>query len=208
MNSEVLGLYLLAITVVIVVPGPLSLFMVSNAVQYGVWRSWPGFVGGMLASVSLLLLSALGVGSVLLASTGLFAVLQLLGACYLLYLGCLTWQGRHKQAQALDENRQAGMQLFSKAFLLGISNPKDIAFFLALLPQFITPAQPLLPQLIWMVVAWMLVDLLCKFGYGLLASRLLAKMAIVRKLFLMISALCFVVMGSVLLGQTLVSVVN
>lgn len=208
MNSEMLGLYLLAITVVIAVPGPLSLFMVSNAVQYGVWRSWPGFVGGMLASVSLLMLSALGVGSVLLASTGLFAALQLLGACYLLYLGFLTWQGRHKQAQALDESRQAGMQLFSKAFFLGISNPKDIAFFLALLPQFITPAQALLPQLVWMVVAWMVVDLLCKFGYGMLASRLLANMTIVRKFFLMVSALCFVAMGSVLLGQVLVSIVS
>jgi hypothetical protein len=56
-----------------------------------------------------------------------------------------------------------------------------------------------------MVVAWMVVDLLCKFGYGLLASRLLANMTIVRKFFLMVSALCFVVMGSVLLGQILVS---
>jgi len=63
MTAEMLVLYLLAITVVIAVPGPLSLFMVGNAVQYGVWRSWPGFVGGVLASVSLLLLSALGIGS-------------------------------------------------------------------------------------------------------------------------------------------------
>jgi threonine/homoserine/homoserine lactone efflux protein len=60
MNAEMMVLYLLAIAVVIAVPGPLSLFMVGNAVQYGVWRSWPGFVGGVLASVSLLLLSALG----------------------------------------------------------------------------------------------------------------------------------------------------
>lgn len=208
MTIEMLGLYLLAITVVIAVPGPLSLYMVSNAVQYGVWRSWPGFVGGVLASVSLLLLSALGVGSVLLTSAGLFAALQLLGACYLLYLGFRTWQERHGQAGAVAGRRQAGVQLFSKAFLLGISNPKDIVFFLALLPQFLVRDQPLLLQLVWMVVAWVVVDLLCKFGYGLLASRLLANMAVIRKIFLMISALCFVVMGSVLLGQTLVSVVS
>lgn len=60
MSPETLGFYLLAIAVVIAVPGPLSLFMVGNALQFGVWKSWPGFVGGVLASVSLLLLSALG----------------------------------------------------------------------------------------------------------------------------------------------------
>ncbi|MBV8680430.1 MAG: LysE family translocator [Aquitalea sp.] len=208
MSSEMLGLYLLAITVVIAVPGPLSLFMVGNAVQYGVWRSWPGFLGGVLASVSLLLLSALGVGSLLLASPRLFTLLQLAGAGYLLYLGFQAWSERYLQARAVAEHRQLGGRLFSKAFLLGISNPKDIVFFLALLPQFLAAAQPLLPQLVWMVVAWMMVDLLCKLGYGLLASHLLASMVAVRKLFLMISALCFVLMGGVLLGQTLIQIVS
>ncbi|RMD01189.1 LysE family translocator [Aquitalea palustris] len=206
MSPEMLGLYLLAIAVVIAVPGPLSLFMVGNALQFGVWKSWPGFVGGVLASVSLLLLSALGIGSLLLASPRSFLLLQVIGACYLFYLGIRTWQGRGVAASAAD-SRQGRAQLFSKAFLLGISNPKDIAFFLALLPQFMTPSRPLLPQLLWMVLGWMVIDLLCKLAYGLLASRLLASMAALRRLFLMASALCFVVMGGVLLGQTLASLV-
>lgn len=206
MSPETLGLYLLAIAVVIAVPGPLSLFMVGNALQFGVWKSWPGFVGGVLASVSLLLLSALGIGSLLLASPRSFLLLQAIGACYLFYLGIRTWQGRGVAASAAD-SRQGRAHLFSKAFLLGISNPKDIAFFLALLPQFMTPSRPLLPQLLWMVLGWMVVDLLCKLAYGLLASRLLASMATLRRLFLMASAICFVVMGGVLLGQTLASVV-
>jgi len=206
MSPEMLGLYLLAIAVVIAVPGPLSLFMVGNALQFGVWKSWPGFVGGVLASVSLLLLSALGIGSLLLASPRSFLLLQVIGACYLFYLGIRTWQGRGVAASAAD-SRQGRAQLFSKAFLLGISNPKDIAFFLALLPQFMTPSRPLLPQLLWMVLGWMVIDLLCKLAYGLLASWLLASMAALRRLFLMASALCFVVMGGVLLGQTLASLV-
>ncbi len=206
MSPEMLGLYLLAIAVVIAVPGPLSLFMVGNALQFGVWKSWPGFVGGVLASVSLLLLSALGIGSLLLASPRSFLLLQVIGACYLFYLGIRTWQGRGVAASAAD-SRQGRAQLFSKAFLLGISNPKDIAFFLALLPQFMTPSRPLLPQLLWMVLGWMVIDLLCKLAYGLLASRLLASMAALRRLFLMASALCFVVMGGVLLGETLASLV-
>lgn len=207
MNAEMMVLYLLAIAVVIAVPGPLSLFMVGNAVQYGVWRSWPGFVGGVLASVSLLLLSALGVGSLLLTSPTLFFVLQLFGACYLLYLGFLTWQGRYRPAQVETGGLQVGVKLFSKAFLLGISNPKDIIFFLALLPQFLVSTKPLFPQLVWMVAGWMVVDFFCKLGYGLLASHLLSKIASVRKFFLMVSALCFFCIGAVLLVQILASTI-
>ncbi|NWK78562.1 LysE family translocator [Aquitalea sp. LB_tupeE] len=204
MTIEMMVLYLLAITVVIAVPGPLSLFMVGNAVQYGVWQSWPGFIGGVLASVSLLLLSALGIGSLLLASPSMFLLLQLFGACYLLYLGLRTWQGRMKSIELKTGGLPIGTKLFSKAFLLGISNPKDIVFFLALLPQFLMPARPLFPQLVWMVVGWMLVDFFCKFGYGLLASYLLTKMAGLRKFFLVISSLCFSLIGAVLLVQTVV----
>lgn len=202
MTAEMLVLYLLAITVVIAVPGPLSLFMVGNAVQYGVWRSWPGFVGGVLASVSLLLLSALGIGSLLLASPSMFLLLQLFGACYLLYLGLRTWQGRMKSIQVEMSGPPIGTELFSKAFLLGVSNPKDIVFFLALLPQFLVSTQPLFPQLVVMVVVWMVVDFFCKFGYGLLANYLLSKMAGLRKFFLAVSALCFFSIGVVLLVQT------
>jgi threonine/homoserine/homoserine lactone efflux protein len=54
--------------------------------------------------------------------------------------------------------------------VLGGSNPKDILFFAAFLPQFLKPDQPFLGQLITMIITWTLLDLGCKLFYGLSAQ--------------------------------------
>ncbi|MDF0606322.1 LysE family translocator [Neisseriaceae bacterium TC5R-5] len=201
MSSEMLVTYLLAILVVIAIPGPLSLFMVNTSVQHGLLRAWPAFIGGVSASLSLLLLSALGVGTLVLTSPQLFATLQLLGAAYLIFLGIQAWRGAagKQQAATPGQSPRQASQLFSHAFLLGISNPKDIAFFVALLPQFLDPSAPFLPQLGWMVLGWVLVDLFCKTSYGLLAQLFFQRVAMLRQLFLKTSALFFLALGLVVL---------
>ncbi|MGR2663565.1 LysE family translocator [Chromobacterium haemolyticum] len=199
MSSQILVMYLLSILVVIAVPGPLSLFMVTTSAEHGVLRAWPAFAGGVLASLSLLLLSALGVGALILASPGLFAGLQLLGAAYLLWLGLKAWRGAGQAAGAQDGRSGAPTQWFSHAFLLGISNPKDIAFFVALLPQFIDAQAPLAPQLGWMAAGWVVVDLSCKTAYGVLAQLFFQRMAVLRIVFLKASALFFLALGLALI---------
>ena len=57
--------------------------------------------------------------------------------------------------------------LFGRAFVLGASNPKDILFFAAFLPQFLSAQQTFLPQLLIMIATWTVLDLLCKLAYGL-----------------------------------------
>ncbi|WP_227106385.1 LysE family translocator [Chromobacterium rhizoryzae] len=199
MSSQILVMYLLSILVVIAVPGPLSLFMVATSAEHGLLRAWPAFAGGVLASLSLLLLSALGVGALILASPGLFSVLQTLGAGYLLWLGFKTWRGAGRAAAAQGSRKAAPAQWFSHAFLLGISNPKDIAFFVALLPQFINAQAPLAPQLGWMAAGWVAIDLSCKTAYGLLAELFFQRLAVLRLVFLKVSALFFLVLGLALI---------
>lgn len=53
--------------------------------------------------------------------------------------------------------------------MLGASNPKDILFFAAFLPQFLSSEQAFMPQLLTMLATWTLLDLLCKLAYGLSA---------------------------------------
>jgi len=203
MSSQILVMYLLSILVVIAVPGPLSLFMVATSAEHGLLRAWPAFAGGVLASLSLLLLSALGVGALILASPGLFAGLQLLGAGYLLWLGFKGWRGAGRAAVAQDGRSGAPAQWFSHAFLLGISNPKDIAFFVALLPQFIDAQAPLAPQLGWMAAGWAAIDLMCKTAYGLLAQLFFQRLAVLRMVFLKASALFFLALGLALIWSRL-----
>ena len=89
MSLETWLLFSSAALAVILIPGPLSLLMISNSLNYGLRRSWPAFVGGVSASICLLSASALGLGALLLASEQVFGVLKIIGAFYLFYLA---WQ--------------------------------------------------------------------------------------------------------------------
>ncbi|RXU63673.1 LysE family translocator [Pseudomonas protegens] len=171
MNPETWLLFSGAALVVILIPGPLSLLMISNSLNHGLRRSYPAFLGGVLASICLLSASALGLGAVLMASEQLFSTLKIVGALYLFYLARQSWlQSRqHKQGAVLMDAAPIPRfrALFGRAFVLGASNPKDILFFAAFLPQFLSAQQPFMPQLLIMLATWTLLDLGCKLAYGL-----------------------------------------
>lgn len=171
MNLETWLLFSGAALVVILIPGPLSLLMISNSLNYGLRRSYPAFLGGVFASICLLSASALGLGALLLASEQLFSALKIVGALYLFYLAWQSWQQSRQPAHGavvpLAVATPRFRALFGRAFVLGASNPKDILFFAAFLPQFLSSQQPFLPQLLVMIATWTVLDLLCKLAYGL-----------------------------------------
>jgi threonine/homoserine/homoserine lactone efflux protein len=171
MTLETWLLFSGAALIVILIPGPLSLLMISNSLNYGLRRSYPAFLGGVFASVCLLSASALGLGALLLASEQLFSALKILGAMYLFYLAWQSWQQSRQPSQGAVVPQAIATPrfraLFSRAFVLGASNPKDILFFAAFLPQFLNSEQPFLSQLLVMITTWAVLDLLCKLTYGL-----------------------------------------
>ncbi|RFD27064.1 lysine transporter LysE [Pseudomonas sp. GL93] len=174
MNLDTWLLFSGAALIVILIPGPLSLLMISNSLNYGLRRSYPAFLGGVFASICLLSASALGLGAVLLASEQLFSALKIVGALYLFYLAWQSWQQSRLPSQGSVVPAAAGTPrfrtLFGRAFVLGASNPKDILFFAAFLPQFLNSQQAFLPQLLIMIATWTVLDLLCKLAYGLSAQ--------------------------------------
>lgn len=171
MTLETWLLFSGAALVVILIPGPLSLLMISNSLNYGLRRSYPAFLGGVFASICLLSASALGLGALLLASEQVFSALKVAGAIYLFYLAWQSWQQSRLPVRAAEVPQTPAVPrfraLFGRAFVLGASNPKDILFFAAFLPQFLSSRQPFLPQLLIMIATWTLLDLLCKLIYGL-----------------------------------------
>jgi threonine/homoserine/homoserine lactone efflux protein len=173
MSLETWLLFSGAALVVILIPGPLSLLMISNSLNYGLRRSYPAFLGGVTASICLLSASALGLGALLLASEQLFSALKVVGAAYLFYLAWQSWKQSRQPALGAEVMMSAATprfrSLFGRAFVLGASNPKDILFFAAFLPQFLSAERPFLPQLLMMIATWTLLDLLCKLAYGLSA---------------------------------------
>ena len=171
MSLETWLLFSSAALVVILIPGPLSLLMISNSLNHGLRRSYPAFLGGVIASICLLSASALGLGALLLASEQLFSALKIVGALYLFYLAWQSWKQSRQPASAVNVPAGAPKPrfraLFGRAFVLGASNPKDILFCAAFLPQFLNPDQPFLAQLLVMIATWTVLDLLCKLAYGL-----------------------------------------
>ncbi|WP_372876555.1 LysE family translocator [Pseudomonas sp.] len=173
MSLETWLLFSSAALIVILIPGPLSLLMVSNSLNYGLRRSLPAFLGGVSASICLLSASALGLGALLLASEQLFSALKIVGALYLFYLAWQSWQASRQAAKPVSAEEQAVnpgfAAMFWKAFGLGASNPKDILFFAAFLPQFMSAERPMPTQLLVMIATWAALDLSCKLFYGLSA---------------------------------------
>ena len=174
MTLETWLLFSGAALIVILIPGPLSLLMISNSLNYGLRRSYPAFLGGVSASICLLSASALGLGALLLASEQLFSALKIVGGLYLFYLAWQSWKQSRRPATAAEvpeaSSKPAFGSLFWRAFVLGGSNPKDILFFAAFLPQFLKADEPFFGQLITMIITWTVLDLSCKLFYGLSAQ--------------------------------------
>lgn len=175
MQIETWLLYFTAIIIVIAIPGPLSLLMVNSTLKQGIRASAPVIFGGSLASSILLVISASGLGAIIVSSELLFNIIRYAGAAYLLYLGVqLIRPAKTKEYTDTqthqDTQPDKKTSLFRQAFLLGISNPKDILFFIALLPQFVDPHANLPLQLAVIVGSWFIADCLCKLSYGVAAK--------------------------------------
>ncbi|MGH9842494.1 MAG: LysE family translocator [Blastocatellia bacterium] len=95
-------------------------------------------------------LSALGVSWILLQSAAAFDAVKMLGACYLIFLGCQSlWSVFRRDGEAEDRvvvGRVAARKSFIEGMLNNVLNPKVAIFYLAFLPQFIRPTDPVLAK--------------------------------------------------------------
>jgi len=199
-------IYVSVVLAVIVTPGPSAILCVSHGVAHGALRTVSTIVGGMSASLTLMMLSALGLGAVIAASDTLFLVIKYLGAAYLVYLGVSTWRAPPQSFDlpATDAARggtpATGRVLFRRGFLVGIGNPKDLLFFGSLFPQFIDPDRPLVAQLLVLGATWLVVDGAVMMAYAkggaALAKRL--KGSRLGKAFNRVTGGAFVVAGGAL----------
>ncbi len=140
--------FILASTLILVIPGPTIILVVSQAIAHGRWSVLPLVTGVLLGDLTSMTLSFLGLGALLATSAILFGIFKWIGAAYLIYLGVTLWR-MNPQAPALPKGtkQKSTLSLMKSAFIVTALNPKGIAFFAAFLPQFIDPAKPAVPQL-------------------------------------------------------------
>ncbi|MGE9551293.1 LysE family translocator [Erwinia amylovora] len=164
------------IAALIAIPGPSALISMTHGLRYGRRRALATVLGGVLAAMTLMTASALGLGAILAASTTAFTVLKVVGAAYLIWLGISAWRD-NSPAETVETSEQAGelpgsLKLFRKGFMVGISNPKDLLFFAALFPNFIDASQPHAVQFATLAVTWAVLDCSLMFAYACAGRRL------------------------------------
>jgi threonine/homoserine/homoserine lactone efflux protein len=142
LDSHALAPFTVAAFVLIVVPGPSVLFVVSRGVALGRRAAVVTAIGNAAGIYMQVVAAALGVGAVIERSAVLLSAIRLLGAAYLVYLGVQAVRHRRALASVLDVGARAPERrnLALEGFVVGASNPKWVVFFTAILPQFIDPA--------------------------------------------------------------------
>ncbi len=175
MSMEVWLGFFAACWVISLSPGAGAIASMSSGLQYGFWRGYWNALGLQLGLIVQIAIIAAGVGAILAASATAFQVIKWFGVAYLVYLAYKQWRALPMDMSDESSVRPIGkpLSLVFRGFLVNVSNHKALVFMLAVLPQFINPHAPLLPQYVAITVTMITVDMLVMAGYTGLASRVL-----------------------------------
>ena len=173
MNLEVWIAFALASALILIMPGPTIILVISQAVTHGRRSVVPLVAGVLLGDFTAMTLSLLGLGAILSASAALFNIFKWVGVIYLIYLGIKLWRldPRNNLIKYNAENASA-RSLLGSSFIPTALNPKSIAFFVAFLPQFIDPLKPAFFQLILLGGTFLLLATINAALYAFFAGQL------------------------------------
>jgi homoserine/homoserine lactone efflux protein len=165
-------LYLSVSVIASVSVGPSVILAANNGINFGRRKALSGVLGHVSAILILALISASGVGAILLASQTTFTLIKYLGVGYLIYIGLAIFKSKGAWSLQVDHDKiPSGLSLYRKGLTLGLSNPKALVFFTALFPQFISPQAPLLPQFLLLAGTSLVNAFVFTFGYALMAHQ-------------------------------------
>ncbi len=171
MSFETWLAFVAASAVLLMIPGPTILLVVSYALGRGWKVAAPVATGVALGDFTAMTLSMLGVGALLASSAALFTAVKWVGAGYLVWLGVKLWRaGSTLEAEARTEP-VAARRMLAHAWLVTTLNPKSIVFFVAFLPQFLDPGRPFWPQMAIFEATFVTLAFANAFGFALLAAR-------------------------------------
>ena len=153
--------FVVTAVVVVVIPGPSVLFIVSRALANGRRVAVFSVLGNSAGEYVQVIAVAFGIGAIAEQSVALFTTIKLVGGLYLIYLGIKTFRERGDMAEAMRvvSPAKSDRRAFRQGVIVGVSNPKTVVFMAAILPQFVTttagnvPAQILILGLVFSLIA-------------------------------------------------------
>jgi len=173
MTLEVLLAFIIANTILTLIPGPSVLLIISQSLTKGMPAALMCILGDLVGGALLMILSLLGVGAILAASATLFTIFKWLGVVYMAYLGyCQIIEARKSTSdEEISSRKLPSLGSFKAGFISSTLNPKAIAFYVAFLPQFMNPNGDMLLQFSILIITSTIVVGVLLSGYALLAFR-------------------------------------
>lgn len=165
--------FIAASLVLLVVPGPTVIMVISQALAHGRRTALACVAGIGVADVVAASLSLLGAGTILAASATAFEAIKWVGAAYLVWIGIKMWRSPvtpHLLDLRAGDVGERTWPVLRDSFLVTVFNPKGLMFYMAFAPQFISPTRAFVPQAALLVVTFVALSMVNAGAYALLAS--------------------------------------
>tara|TARA_R110001606_G_scaffold79650_1_gene183866 strand:+ start:274 stop:909 length:636 start_codon:yes stop_codon:yes gene_type:complete len=158
-------------------PGPNNFTAMHNGIQVGATKAVIAVVGRNLAFSILMLISALGLGAIIVSSSFWFSVIKWFGVAYLFYVGIKTWRSA---AMVLEEHenevgtkaKRGHFARMRQEFLVAIGNPKAVLLFTAIFPQLLDLSQPVPMQFFWMGLTFCCTEFIAAYIYAMSGKQI------------------------------------
>ncbi|MDX2225926.1 MAG: LysE family translocator [Verrucomicrobiae bacterium] len=173
MSTHILFLYLATWTLLALTPGPVVMCAMTQATRYGFRKALIGIAGIQMGHCALFVCVAFGLAALLATSSTAFTVIRIIGALYLFCLGVriIAVTFRTHRAEKTAASAPARRSLFLEGFAIQVTNPEQLLFMSAFLPQFIQPEHSLLVQLSVLLALTIVVDVMVLSAYSYCAMR-------------------------------------
>ena len=157
-----------------IMPGPVVTYLVAIGIRQGPRDALIGLAGSTSALCIHMVLVVAGLAPLLAALGPWTEALKLIGASYLVWLGISAWRAPVEPDETVpaSSSRVSPGVLYRRGLVISVTNPKTLAFYAAFFPQFISPAHPVMPQLLLLAVSFVLIGALSDGTYAVAAGRL------------------------------------
>ncbi len=170
-DPHLLPAFALAVTVLMLIPGPNVALIVANSLAYGSRWGVLTVCATSAAGIAQLFLVALGMASVLSELGGWFEWVRWAGVLYLVLLGVQQWRAPPPQLGDVRPQPRSVSRIFGRAAIVSVTNPKTLLFYAAFFPQFLSPDRPAGPQLMVLAALYLVISVVVDCGWALAAAR-------------------------------------
>ena len=153
-------------------PGPNTAFAVGTALSGQSPKSLMTSLGLALAGMIHIFIASLGLSAIMLASAEWFTAAKWIGVAYLVWLGLRGWWSHAAPEMRVKQSRGGAPRIVTRAALVSLSNPKSIYWSMAVVPQFLSPENPLWPQVLVLSLTAGVISLLVYSTYAAFAVPL------------------------------------